>query len=408
MKDRLVVLALALGALTLFYVLLFPKPRPAFNPLVLPLSAESRPEGYLAIWRWLGEQHIPAISLRERYDHLKGMLRAPTGNVLIMTLPQRTPVRVEELRDLRAWEESGNTLLVMAAVEDTPLWTLGADSLFEERLARITGLRFDKPTTAKVDLQTLTQDRFDIEPRGPHPLTTGVRHVTALSALPPRRASLHPGLESIPLELATHSDTHDTTLWLSRHGDGQTILSTAASIFSNGAVALTDNAQLLANILARSLGPGGAVIFDDAHQGLTTDYDANAFFADPRLHDTLGWIVLLWLLFVLGALPLRVARTTWQPLDEAAYVEASARYFAAVVPPSDAAQRLIEGFLRGLARRSSPEQEPSLWGALDAHAGVSLRQRESLQQIYSSACAGKAVHLVRLQNSLSQLRRTFE
>ena len=408
MRERALVLALAAGALALFYILVFPKPQPAANGLVLPLSSESRPEGYLAVWRWLEEQHIPAVSLRRRYDHLKGLLRQPTGNVLVMSMPQRLPARAAELENLKAWVEGGNTLLIMAAVEDTPLWVLGADPLFEDRLERITGLRFDTPKTPDIDLKRLSQRRFDIYPSGTRPLTGGVQHITALSALPPRRASLHPGLESSPLELATRADTGDTTLWLSRRGDGQAVVSTAASVFSNGGVALTDNAQLLANILARSLGTGGAVIFDDAHQGVLEGYDAAAFFADPRLHHTLDSIVLLWLVFVLGALPLRIARSSWQPLDEAAYVEASARYFAAVVPPSDAAQRLIEGFLRGISRQSSSEREVSLWEVVDAHAGVSLQQRESLREAYSRACAGRPVDLVRLQNSLSQLRRIFE
>jgi hypothetical protein len=328
--------------------------------------------------------------------------------VLVMSMPQRLPARAAELEDLKAWVEGGNTLLIMAAVEDTPLWVLGADPLFEDRLERVTGLRFDTPKTADIDWKGLSQRRFDIHPRGARPLTGGVQHITALSALPPRRATLHPGLESKPLELAARADTGDTTLWLERRGDGKAVVSTAASVFSNGAVALTDNAQLLANILARSLGPGGAVIFDDAHQGMTADYDAAAFFADPRLHHTLDCIVVLWLVFVLGALPLRAARSSWQPLDEATYVEGSARYFAAVVPPSDTAQRLIEGFLRSVNRQSSSEPDPTLWEAFDAHAGVSLQQRESLHEAYSRACAGKPVDLVRLQNLLAQLRRIFE
>src|SRR5262249_32603531 len=153
--------------------------------------------------------------------------------------------------------------------------------------------------------------------------------------------------------------------------------------FSNGAVALSDNAQLLGNILAWSLTPGGSVIFDDAHQGLTDYYDATAFFADPRLHHTLEWILLLWLLFVLGALPLRAARSVWQPLDETAYVEASARYLAAVVPPSAAAQRLIEGFLGRLARQAGVEQTSSGFELLDGQAGISRRESVTLRELYT-------------------------
>lgn len=408
MKERLLVLALAAGALALFYILLFPKPPQASEERVLPVSGESRSDGYQALWRWLRAENIPVASLRNRYGQLPALLPKPTGNVLIVTMPQRVPVRTKELEELEGWAARGNTLLVLAAVEDTPLWVLGTDSLFEDHLEALTGLRFVSPQETRSTGLNLTQDRFDVQLRGPHPLTAGVRHVTAVTTLPPRRARLKAGLDSVPLELAARTDTDDTTLWLTRRGEGQAIVSTAASLFSNGAITLTDNAQLLANILSWSLAPGGSVIFDDAHQGLTDYYDGKAFFADPRLHHTLEWIVLLWFVFIIGALPLRAARSAWQPLDETAYVEASARYFAAVVPPSAAARRLIEGFLDRLAAQLGSERNASRFDMLDEHADVSRRESAALRELYTRACAGEPVKLVRLQNLLSQLRRIFE
>ena len=197
-------------------------------------------------------------------------------------------------------------------------------------------------------------------------------------------------------------------LWLIRHGAGQIVFSTAASPFSNGAVAVTDNAQFLANIIAWCRGPGGTVVFDDAHQGATDYYDGRAFFADPRLHHTLWWLVFLWLAMILGALPLRAARRSWQPVNEGAYVEASARYFANVVPPYEAAQRLIESFLRRLGAGTQSDREPPLWELFDADPRVTDTQRSALHLLYERACAGKRVDLVRLQNLLAQLREHLE
>lgn len=180
------------------------------------------------------------------------------------------------------------------------------------------------------------------------------------------------------------------------------------SIFSNAAVGLTDNAQLLSNLIAWSLGPRGAVIFDDAHQGETAFYDGKAFFADPRLHGTLGWVVLLWLAFVVGSVPLRALRHPWQPPDETAYVEASARYFAAVVPPSDAAQHLVEEFLAGLRSRLKRGDSASIWQWLAAQASIPEAQSRALHACYASACAGERVDLVKLQNLLAELKRTLK
>lgn len=408
MRERLLVLALAAGALALFYAFFFPKPAAPNPTIVLPLSRERGPDGYLAVWRWLRESHIPELSLRYRYDRLPGLLEHPTGNLLIASLPERVPARTAELADLISWVKQGNTLLLMTALDDTPLWALGYDPLLSDRLERITGIRFTPVELRKTDLKSLTTTQLDLRPRGPHPLLGGVRHLTALSPLPARRWQATPQNGRTPLELAVRADEGDTVLWLERQGAGQILCMGVGSVFSNGAVALADNSQLLANVVAWSLGPGGAVIFDDAHQGETAFYDGKAFFADPRLHGTLGWIVLLWLAFVLGSVPLRTLRTPWQPPDETAYVEASARYLAAVVPPCDAAQHLIEEFLAGLRARRERGDSASSWEWLEAQASVPEAQSRALRAWYARACAGERVDLVKLQNLLAELKRTLE
>jgi hypothetical protein len=296
----------------------------------------------------------------------------------------------------------------MAAIHDTPPWSLDADPLLQEKVELLTGMHLQMPTPGKVDLKTLLADRLDVVPRGEHPLLAGVRHITAASKLPVRNAQLNGPDGTIALELATRADSGEPTLWLLRRGAGQILLSSVASPFSNGTVALTDNARFLANIIAWCCGPGATVVFDDAHQGASAYYDGRAFFADPRLHHTLWWIVFLWLALVLGALPLRAAQHSWQPLDEGAYVEASARYFANVVPPSEAGQRVIESFLRRLGAGAHPDREPPLWKLFDEDSRVSDRQRRVLHGLYEHACAGKRVNLVQLQNLLAQLRERFE
>jgi hypothetical protein len=407
-RERVLVLALAAGALGLFYVLFFPKPQPELNEMALPLSTESRPEGYLAVWRWLNEQRIPTASLRYRFDRLPALVPKQTGNLLLITMPQRVATRAPELAELEGWVERGNTLLILAAIHDSPTWIVNPDPLLAERIESLTGLHLEIPTLGRADLKALVIDRLDIHPRGDHALVSGVRHITAVSTLPLRSARLSGRDDTMPLELAARSDSGDSTLWLVRRGAGQIVLSTVASPFSNGAVALADNARLLANIIARCRESGGTVVFDDTHQGATAYYDGKAFFSDRRLHHTLGWIVLLWLVFILGALPLRAAQRSWPPLDETAYVEASARYFAGVVPPNEAAQRMIESFLRGLGAVTNSDHEPALWEHFDSDPRVSALQRRALHKLYENACAGKRVDLVRLQNLLAQLRENLE
>ena len=402
MKERRVLLALAVGALAAFFVLFLPKPPPRTSPVALPVSSEHRPDGYLALWQWLREARIAETSLRYRYDRLPALVTQATGNLLLATLPQQVPARPLELSDLDRWVARGNTLLVVAALDDTPLWSARADPAFLRRIERMTGLELRARKGGTVDVH-----RLEIEPIGRHALLAGVDRVVALSPLPAGRWDLSASNRTLALALAKRVDDGDPVLWLERRGAGQIILCAVGSAFSNAGLALGDNARLLTNIIGWSLGPGGAVIFDDAHQGQTAFYDAEAFFADPRLHRTVGWVVLLWLIFVLGPLPLRPIQAHSRPLDEAAYVEASARYLAAVVPQQDAARRLIECFIETLRERLDLVDDRSAWRWLDAQVRAAPVRRRELRARYARALAGERVDLTETQNLITELKRTL-
>lgn len=406
MRERLLTLGLGIGALILFYALIFPKPHTPAPAQGLPLSTDARPEGYLAIWRWLGTEHIPRVSLRYRYARLPGLLPRPTGNLLIVTLPQRVPMQATERGALRAWVARGNTLLIAAALDDEPLWAADTDDpVMIQDLERLAGLKF-LPARAVSLLRSLGTRGLDLRPLGTQPLLEGVKQINAPLTLPSRAWRAHLTYGQLPLQLAVRSDDGLPALWLEHLGLGQIILCAAASPFSNAGMAHPGNARFLANIIAWSRGPGGAVVFDDAHEGLTAFYDARAFFADPRLHATLGWIVILWLIFVVGSIPLRVRQPLWQPLDESAYIEGSARYLAAVVEPGEAARRMIEDFLGELTGHAG-DPGAAAWRRLETEPGVSGAERAALRAWYARAHAGRRVSLTRLQNLLAQLRKAI-
>ena len=85
MKDRLITLSLAMGALAAFYVLFAPQPQLPQERVTRPLSTEAGPNGYLGLQRWLAGAKIPVISLRDRYSSLS--TRCPPGR----SLPTRSP-----------------------------------------------------------------------------------------------------------------------------------------------------------------------------------------------------------------------------------------------------------------------------------------------------------------------------
>lgn len=423
MKERLVTLGLAACALALFYVLFLPKPTPPRDTPAMPLSTETGPYGYQAVWRWLNAERIPVLTLRERYDRLNraDALFKSTGNVLLTTLPHKLPERPLEAMELDSWVERGNTLIVMAAFDDTPLWTLGYHKLVEA-VGRMTRLKFEvveeQPSPKTSDSAAaparsmssvlnglLQSQQSSIEPRGVHPLLEGVHSVRVVSELPASRWRASPMDRSAVLEIGQIAGNGDPAIWLRRQGKGQVITFAVASIFSNQLIGEQDNGRLLSNLVAWSRGFDGAVIFDDAHQGSVSYYDAKAFFADPRLRRTIGWIVVLWLVFVLGVQPLRSGMREWNPLDITAFIAMSGEFFASTLTPAATGARLFENFFDSIRRRLDLRQDGSpMWEWLSAQAGVSLGELSELRRLHQRIRAGRRVNLVRLQNLLSRVQ----
>src|SRR6202000_533831 len=100
--------------------------------------------GYHAAMRWLDAEHIRTISLRDRYDKLaRKMPLAASGNILIVTLPATAVFKTEEFRPLDHWVRAGNTLLVLAALSDTPEWAFSFGGMTSGDLNLLTGLEFE-------------------------------------------------------------------------------------------------------------------------------------------------------------------------------------------------------------------------------------------------------------------------
>lgn len=414
MKERLVTLALALGAFVLFYALFVQRSAPDADAVPQPLSTEGGDAGYQAAWRWLQSQGVPVISFRDRYSALDQASLAASGNLLITTLPHQAPARDHEAQQLAAWLQQGNTLLVLAALHDTPPWAMGAGRAYLNTLARLSGLHFRQvreteasdAATIRQTVQQLIEPRMEtLLPRGSHPLLEGVDALGTRSEFPATRWVLRDS-DSLALELARRAE-HDSLLtepamWLLSRDQGQIIVLAYASPFSNVVLGEQDNARLLANIVAWSLTAGGTVLFDDAHQGLVNYYDARAFFADSRLHRTLLWLALLWLVFVLGWQRLRPGSDGWRPADVTGFIKVSGDFLAARIAPQHAGQRLFANFFNTIRQRLAlPQDGQPLWEWLAAHASITDEDLQELRRLHARVHSGQRIDLVHLQNCLT-------
>ncbi len=420
MKERLVTVALAAGALFLSYALFFPKPGADEQAPHRPLSAELGPAGYQGAWRWLSGEGVRLAAWHERFDRLSSdtSLRA-SGNLLLTTLPHELPVHPAEAMQLDAWIARGNTLVVAAGLDDTPEWALAGGSRLVRDVGRLTRLNFDTVDSAvdkqpdkagsvralRSALTRLTQPRdIVMTPRGVHPLMQGVRSLRVVSDFPASRWRATPMDASAVLQIA-QTNEGEGAIWVERQGKGQIVTLAVAGLFSNREIGSVDNAKFLGNLIAWSLQDGGVVLFDDAHQGSVSYYDAKAFYADPRLHRTLAWLVLLWLVFVLGVQRLRAHLNNWRPADVTAFVSTSGDFFAATLTPAAAANRMLANFFNSIRRRLGAAQDGApMWDWLAAQATVSPHEVTELRALHRQIQHGARFDLGRLQNLLSLLR----
>ncbi len=428
MRERLITLALALGALLVFITLFIHTGQLGGPQVQLPTTIERGGNGFAGALGWLEQEDIAALSLRERFDtlaHRRDLL--PVGNLLIVSLPVKTPFSGAELKALDDWLRDGNTLLVLAAIDDKPDWARGG--VFWTDLQDLTGLSYEAVRVAQAgaatrpkreDLVALmssasrrlaTPERTTLIPNRPHPYLEGVTQATAWSDYPWRMFPWQVWAVKVPrdgfvLTLARQRETGEGVLWTRPNGSGTVIVSGFASLFSNRALREPDNARLFANIVAATLDPRGAVLFDDEHQGLGVAYDPAKFYRDPRLYQTLGVLLLVWLVWVLGGTRLRLPAHRASAPREAQLVQATGAFLARVLKPAAAARRLFEHLQRRLAgRHVTGAPAGALWELLEGQPRLARADLEQLREWYTRAYAGERVPLKRLHNLIVRIER---
>ncbi|HEX6994514.1 MAG TPA: DUF4350 domain-containing protein [Gammaproteobacteria bacterium] len=420
MKDRLITAAGALVALLILYTMFVQRGE---APVTRPLSIETGRNGYAAISRWLEASGVRVVSLRERYDRLIALepdeaLDLPRrGNLLITTMPHRLPVRSREHGSLHAWIRSGNTLLILAALDDTPEWaSVNASLEFLEDLQTISGVTFAQHQVERPRALTLQRrpiaprSAVELDPVAGHPLMEGVERLRAYSDGESALWDSHvPGSEPLLLlRLARERSSGLDAAWERRLGNGHIILVASGSMLTNHVVAESDAGRFLANVVRHHVRGDGAVIFDDMHQGLSVIYDAAAFFGDPRLHRTLWFLIGAWLVYVLGSSN-RFAPPAARPSGprQRDFLEAVGGFMARRLDARDAGKMLFDAWFEELKRARGLRGDAPPWEALEATPTLDAGTYERLRRYHDALSGGKAVDLVRLHNMLRKAREAI-
>jgi hypothetical protein len=425
MKDRLVTLLGALLALAIVYSLFLK--RPDEPPVAKPISTEAGRNGYLAVWRWLEREHVKVVSLRNRYPTLlDDSSLAETGNVLIVTMPFRLPLRQAESEAFRSWVQRGNAVLLLAALDDSPDWAGNDDPVQLARqlssLSRLTFPPFAIQQSASVAANNAGQGntpatpahlqpiaphtRIELDPRSEHPLLSGVGPLYGYSDdAADIWTAQNPDPERPVLRLGTESTTGADAIWQVPMGDGEIIVAASGSLLANRNVGEGGTRDLVRNILHYRLGDGGAVIFDDMHQGLSSLYDPAALLRDSRLHYTIWFVLAAWLVYVLGTsnrlAPPRVPRSVPKQGD---FVAAAGGFMARRLDRSAAGRLLLDEWLDEVRRARGLPRGAPLWPELEATPTLARGVYEELHAYDRTLAGGGAVDLVRLHNTLLKAR----
>jgi hypothetical protein len=403
-KERFVTFACALGALTLF-MLLFVNPEEGLirhKDVPRPTTEELRGNGYHAVYAWLQASGIHAVSLRERFNSLVARHDlAPQGNVLIVTLPVSDFIFSREIALLQTWVRAGNTLIVVAALVDVPDWAAVTHGVNIADLKDLSGLDFNLKQQSARDSSVA----FRIVPNRAHAYFTGVDQAGVSAAPSQQDWTARVPYEGFMLALAHERESGKTLFWTSLLGDGQIVLIGIGSLFTDRALGFSGNARLFANLIGANLGPRGAVVFDDFHQGLSSAYDPAKFYRDPRLYMTIAVLLALWFTWVLGSTRLRLAPTRIAAPREADLVRTSGGFLARVLGSDVAAQRLFEYFFHRLRLRAAASQSADAWELLDASARVGASELAQLRRWHTQAYQGERVPLVRLYNLILAIDR---
>jgi hypothetical protein len=432
--------------------------QPPESPISLPTSVESGPNGYLGLVRWLEGAGVAVASSRLRFDQLSEI--SALGSVLIITAPHQRRIRSDEFEPLRKWVESGNTLLVLAALDDTPDWSLVADtSTFITDLERLTGTTFEAATPETVTLETATigtasspeevsnenatqdpgyteTDAMDADNVGAdtieegellmlgevgkttkshfipalidHPLTRNIEELTAWSD---STASIwRPTIESPSpgRGFLTEPTSSLAAAWTRAQGSGYIITIAAGSIFNNRALGEADNRILLANLVRWHLRGDGKVIFDDLHQGLSKLYDPEAFFSDSRVGISVLFILVFWFVYMIGTqnrmIPVQYPR---QVPRQGNFVRAMGGFLARKLQVNSAAKLMFDRWFDALKSDGALQESESPWSYLEASPLVDAQNLARLQRIYRQVEAGEKVDLEQLHNYIHRIREAL-
>lgn len=421
-----------------------------------PTSEDTGKHGLFAIHKWLTSSGVRTFSLRKPVHRIKENDLAYSGNVMLISLPYANQALESDWSAINQWIEQGNTAVVfVAGLYARPEWTVPGDVFAS--IKKLTADEFllsrNKFTVEEVDdidnsgeqdggfelgdlqsqLDLFKPKRLKLSPAIRHPLFENIEALDAFYlpllmqsqevddgqaekvyySIESESARL--GMRLLTIEDSASPDEADEVLsdmaghyvmWLLPVGDGWIYLSVFPDLLANNVLKQTRNAQWFTQLLQLHLSPSGFVVFNDYPFGLSELYDADAFFADKRLHYTFAFIGLFWLIYALLFSPrLAPAHTVKNLTGNKDFVEAVAGFLSRRVKNRAVAKALSMALIEELQAKTQLKGK-QLWDWLQDHPDIFNDDVDLLKR----ACGyekGK-VKLMQLTQTINRIYGTSE
>lgn len=408
MSERLQNIAGLLAAAYITWLLLFQQaaPPPPSRPTTLDLKAF----GVAGLHRWLDAGQVPVQSWQQPWFDLADSTLPPEGNLLLTTLPHDVHAADGEVDALLEWVRQGNTLIISAALNDTPAWIMTYGNEMLDEIETLTGIPVTEVeqeahagNTAAVQLSGAT---LYLDPVAGHPLMTGVNELVFFTDT--RTEFWLPTLsEETPLlmQAATERSTRAPGIWEITKGKGHIIVLASSSLLSNKALQTEGNAQLIRNLVGLRLQEKGVWLFDDYRLGIGAFDDPSRFYRDERLWHSIGFLVAGWLIYLLttgGRL------TPPRPTDPRPrlgdHIRAMGGLLARKLDKVAAGRQMLATWT--MEQRTADHDTTDPWSRLDAQPSFDKDLLAALKRDASLLAAGKPVPLRELHNRLRKARQS--
>lgn len=432
MRDTLITLA---GALLSFIVLVsLMSPQPEKAVVSRPTTEDAGRHGLKALHSWLDQNNFNIHSLRTPVTRIDQQILRVSGNLMIVSLPlAREPLDSEWLA-LNNWIREGNAMLVLASLYHIPSWSKTHEWSREDDIKDAIGKLTAEEFTLKRDviedkesefsladmqesIQAFKPSVYRLYPAVEHSLFSDVYELESVhtpgmyqykNEIDDTEAAywtIQSESARLALRLVHGESQEHTGMWLLPVGKGWVYLSAFPDLLGNAVVKQQDNARWFTNLISHTVSKDGYVIFDDYHFGLSDLYDPEAFFADDRLHNSLLFIGVFWLIYALGRSP-RLAPVRNRSIKPASrdFVEAMAGFFTRRIKPATIAYELATRLLQDISMHTQLSGD-SLWNWLHDHPDVSQRDIQRLQKA-SGRWPGKT-KLIQLTRSINRIQKVL-